>query len=49
MRHLPRLTVAVKHYLQVMEYHFKQVAKKATHNPTHRAYQTATSHLIFNV
>ena len=37
MRHL---TVVAKHYLQVMEYHFKQVAKKATHNPTHRLHQT---------
>ena len=28
MRYLPRLTVAVQHYLQVTEDHFKQAAKK---------------------
>ena len=35
------VAVAVKHYLQVTEDHFKQAAKKATHNPTHRLHQTA--------
>ena len=40
MRYLPRLTVAVQHYLQVTEDHFKQAAKKAAHNPTHCLHQT---------
>ena len=29
MRYLPHLTVAVQHYLQVTEYHFKQATKKS--------------------
>ena len=29
MRYLPRLTVAVQHYLKVTEDHFKQAAKKS--------------------
>ena len=40
MRHLPRLTVAVQHYLKVTEDHFKQATKKATQNPTHRVHMS---------
>jgi len=41
MRYLPRLTVAVQHYLQVTEDHFKQAAKNATQNSTHRVHMSA--------
>jgi len=36
------VAVAVKHYLQVTEDHFKQASKKVTQNPTHRLHQTAS-------
>ena len=34
------VAVAVEYYLQVTEDHFKQAAKKATQNTTHRLHQT---------
>ena len=35
------VAVAVKHYLQVTEDHFKQAAKKATQNPTSKAHESS--------
>ncbi len=38
---LPWVAVAVKHYLQVTEDHFKQASKKATQNPTSKAHESS--------
>ncbi len=35
------VAVAVKHYLQVTEDHFKQATKKATQNPTSKAHESS--------
>jgi len=35
------VAVAVKHYLQVTEDHFKQASKKATQNPTSKAHESS--------
>ena len=35
------VAVAVKHYLQVTEDHFKQAANKATQNPTSKAHESS--------
>ena len=40
IEHDAGLAVAVKHYLQVTEDHFKQASKQATQNPTLCLHQT---------
>jgi len=39
------VAVAVKHYLQVAEDHFKQASKQATQNPTSKAHESSRNDL----